>query len=100
MVFNNTGLTNISGIQGLASYTNNATSGILFTGGMITLFIVLLFVLLKNEQPFENAFAASSWAMFIISSLFWLAELVPTLVPLGFLLCAGISVLILASRRN
>lgn len=97
MVFNNTGLSNITSLQGMAYYTNNAVDGVLFTGGIIVLYIILFMVLLKNDEPFINVLAASSWIFFIISTLLWMANLLPTLIPLAFLILAAFSVLYMYS---
>jgi hypothetical protein len=99
---NVTGISNITSLQGLAFYTNNAVDGILFSGGIIVLFFVMLMVLLRNasyEEPFVNVLAVSSWSMFLISAFFWLAHLVPTIMPLGFLLLGAFSVLIMYSQK-
>jgi len=94
-----TNLTNITGLGSLAKFTNNSTDGVLFTGGLIVFFIIILVGLFKNGEPFENALVVSSWSMFIVSILFWYGELVPPLVPLGFLVTAAVSVLILKTSQ-
>lgn len=90
---------NITGLQGLAYYTNNAVDGVLFQGGVIVLFVVMMMVLMKNDEPFINAFAVSSWSMFVLSGIFWFAQLVPTIFVLGFLFCAAFSVLYLYASK-
>ena len=95
-----TNLSNITGLQGLAYYTNNAVSGILFSGGVIVLFFVMMMVLLKNDEPFINGFTASAWSMFVLSSLLWFAELVPTIFVLGFLIAAAFGTLFLYSSSS
>ena len=89
---NTTGLTNITGFQGIAEYTNNATSGLLFNGGIIILFVIMLIVLMRNEsENFLNVLAVSSWSFFIISIFFWFAHLTSTVLVLGFLFAAGVA---------
>ena len=94
-----TNLTNVTGLGSLAVYTNNATEGILFTGGIIVFFIIMLITLFRNGEPFENALVVSSWSMFIVSILFWYGDLLPPLVPLCFLIVSAISVLILKTSQ-
>lgn len=93
-------ITNISGFAEMASFTNNAVDGILFSGGLIVFFIIILMVSIRNGEPFENVLAASSWVMFVCSMFFWFAHLVPTSLPIAFLIVSAASTLILyASRR-
>ena len=102
MVVNTTGLSNVTSLQGLAVYTNNATDGVLFTGGLIVMFFVMLMVLLRQgnyEEPFVNVLAVSSWSMFVISMFFWFAQLISTMLPMGFLLLGAFSVLYMYSSR-
>jgi hypothetical protein len=94
-----TNLTNATTLQGVAEYTNNATGGVLFQGGIFMFFIIMMIILTKNDEPFENALAVSSWSMFVVSAMFWFAELIPTIIPLAFLMLASISVLILYTKR-
>ena len=100
MVFNGTGLNNITSLQGMAYYTNVHTDGLLFTGGIIVLYFVMIMVLLKNDEPFINVLATSSWSMFILSMFFWLAQLIPTLLVLGFLMLGAFSVLFMYANRS
>lgn len=95
MTMNMTNLTNVDSLQGLAVFTNNQTGGVLFMGGIIALFIVMVMVLLKNNEPLPNVLSISGWLMFVISCFFWFAGLLSTLFPLLFLIIAGISTLIL-----
>lgn len=92
----NTGnFTNITSLQKLAYVTNNYVDGILFSGGIIIFFIIILMLLLKNEQPFPNALAVSSWSMFMISMLFTFSSLIPMIMPIGFLIMASFTTLYL-----
>jgi hypothetical protein len=90
-----TNMTNVSSLQGVAVFTNDMTGGILFNGAMLVFFIIILVVLTKNDEPFENALAVASWSMFIISAFFWFAELVPTISVLAFLFIAAFTTLYL-----
>jgi hypothetical protein len=95
-----TNLTNISTLHGVASYTNSMTDGLLFSGGLIVFFFIVLMVSLRNNEDFGNALAVSSWVMFLVSIFFWFAHLTPTILSLAFLFIAGFSVLYLyASKR-
>jgi len=97
-------ISNITSAQGLAYYTNNAVDGILFTGGMIAFFIIILIVLYRsaevNGYDFGSMFTVASWSMFVISGFFWLAKLVPTLLVLMFLFFSAIGVIYLYSSRR
>ena len=57
---NMTAVSNITSLQGIAYYTNNMTNGLLFTGGMVVFFIIILVALVKNGEPFENGLAVAS----------------------------------------
>lgn len=96
---NTTGLNTLSDFQALAYYTNNMTDGILFGGGVIVLFIVLLLVLIRNDRDFGDALTVSSWSFFIISALLWFASLIPTLYPLGFLFLAGFGTMFMYASK-
>lgn len=100
MTINMTGLDNVTSLQGLAFYTNNAVDGVLFTGGLIVLYLVMLMFLSRRGEDFANVLAVSSWSFFLVSGFFWLAHLITTLLPLLFLFLAGFSTLyIYASKR-
>lgn len=75
-------------LQGVALWTNNNVNGVLFTGGLIVFFIIIVMALQRYAEPFENILAVSGWSMFIVSLFFWFAHLVPTLLVLFFLLMA------------
>lgn len=92
---NTANITNITSLQKLAYVTNNYTDGVLFIGGLIVFFIVILMILIKNEQPLPNALAISSWSIFIVASLLWYASLVPTIIPLTFLILTAFTTLYL-----
>lgn len=93
---NVTGLSNITGFQSMAEYTNNATSGLLMTGGVIILFMITLIVLMRNEnEHFLNVLTVSSWSFFIISLFLWFAHLLPTIIPLGFVITAAVGTFLL-----
>lgn len=93
-------LTGVDTVQELMFFTNNAVSGILFSGGMAVFFFIILVALLKNNEPFENALAVASWVMFVVSAFFWLAHLLPTIVPLAFLVIAAFDLLYLYASRQ
>jgi hypothetical protein len=96
---NTTLINNITDFQTLASATNSAVDGILFTGGMLVFYIIMIVIFIRYDQPIENAVTSSSWIMFMIAGLFWYAELVPTLIPLAFLFIAGLGVLYLNTSK-
>jgi hypothetical protein len=58
-----------------------------------------LFGVLRSGELFEHALAIASWSMFVISLFFWFGELIPTFLPLLFLLMAGISTFYIYSSR-
>jgi len=99
MVINTTGLSNITSLQGIAAYTNDATEGILFIGAIIIFFFILTMIL-AEKNPIEHAIAVSSWSMFIISLFFWLAHLIPVIAVLPFLFIAGFTTLYLYSTKR
>ena len=90
-----TNLTNITGLQGIAYYTNSMTDGLLITGGIIVLSIVMMIVLSKNQEPFVNVLTSTGWLFFLISMFFWAAQLLPIEVGLGYLFIAGFGTLAL-----
>jgi hypothetical protein len=49
-----TNLTNVSTMQGVAFYTNNLTDGLLFTGGIIAFYIIILLYLYNKEYLFQR----------------------------------------------
>lgn len=99
MAVNTTGINNITSLQGLASYTNTMTDGLIFTGGIVTLYIIMLIILTKNDEPFINAFTVSSWIMFLTSTFFWFSNLIPTITVVAFLVFSSIGTLILYTQR-
>lgn len=99
MVVNTTLLGNVTSFQGMASFTNDAVSGVLFTGGIFALFFIMLLVLNKNDEPFVNVFVISSWSMFVLSLFLWLAHLTPTFVSIVFLVFSGFGTLYLYASR-
>ena len=95
-----TNLTNITSLQGIAYYTNSMTDSLLFTGGIIVFFFIILMALIKNGEPFENGLAVASWSMFVVSLFFWFAQLVPTGLPICFLIVAAFDTLYLYASRG
>lgn len=95
-----TNLTNVTSLQGLAYYTNSMTDSLLFTGGVIVFFFIILMALAKLGEPFENALAVASWSMFIISTFFWFAQLVPTIIPLALLLIVAFDTLFIYAAKG
>jgi hypothetical protein len=86
-----TNISSINSISDLAAFTNNETSGLLFTGGIIVLFIVMLLILTKNEWDFVNSLSTTGWIFFIVSGFMWLSHLIPAAIPLLFLFISGFS---------
>ena len=95
---NTANFTNLTGLAEVAIYTNNMTDGLLFIGGMITLSIVMMIVLSRNQEPFINVLTATGWTFFLISMFFWAAELLPIEIGLAYLFIAGIGTLILYNQ--
>lgn len=101
MVTNISSLNNLTGMSDVALFTNDATGGVLITGGLIALFVVFIVVLLRNDKySIQAVFAAGGWSFFVVSIFFFVAHLVPIAVPLGFLVVAAIGTFLLftASR--
>ena len=93
--------TNITSLQGMASVVNSSTDGLLFIGAMFVFWIIIMMVLISRSQlPFENNFTVSSWIMFLASSFFWAAHLLPTVVPLIFLVLSAFGTLYLFSSSR
>jgi hypothetical protein len=91
-----TNLTNLTNLQGMAYYTNNMVDGILFSGGLIAFFFILMLVLIKQgNTDWASILAVSSWSMFLVSAFFWYAELVSVIFPLGFLILGAFSIIVL-----
>lgn len=87
-------------MQQVASVVNDNTDGILFTGGMIVFFVILVMQFMnRSDMPIENNISVSAWIMFIISGFFWYAHLIYTIVPLSFLGIAAISTLFMYSSK-
>jgi len=99
MPFDISNFTTSNSFVSLAQASNNATQGLLFSGGMIAFFFIILFLAFKYDPYFENAFAIASWSMFSICSFFWLAHLVPTILVLGFLFMSAFSVFYLHASK-
>lgn len=97
---NMTDVSNVTSLQGIAQFSNNAVDGVLFGGGIIVFFFIILLVLSHRGQPFEQALAVASWSMFTISVFFWFAHLLPIVFPLGFLIVASFDVMYLFSSKN
>jgi hypothetical protein len=95
-----TNFTNVTSLQGLAYTANNAVNNILFDGGMIAFFIIILMVLFRNGEPFENCMAVAGWSMFVVSLIFWLGHLITTLLVLAFLMIAAFSTLYLYTQKR
>ncbi len=92
-------VSNITGLGSFASYTNDATGGILFSGGIIVFFIIVLVLLLKFERPFEEALTVSSWLFFIVSILFWTGQFISLIFPLFFLAISSFGTLYIFTRN-
>jgi hypothetical protein len=95
---NTTALQGINSFQTLVSYTNTQTKDLLITGGILSFYLIVTMLLLKNNEPFLNVMSINSWIFFIISSLFYLANLTTPLLPLMFLFVAGIATLVNYSK--
>lgn len=90
---------NLTSLQEVAYYSNDQTQGLLFGGGIVVLYFIMLLVLSKQDEPFLNSFTVSSWTMFILSAFLWLAHLCPSILVLAFLFLAGLGVLVLYASK-
>ena len=97
---NTTGINGIDSLQGLAYWTNTQVSGLLFTGGLIALFIVAVMVLLRNDENILNALTITGWTFFILSLFFWISELVAVVLPILFLSISLVGTILLYSGKN
>jgi hypothetical protein len=83
----------LNGFQGMASQANSVTGGMLFGGGCVVFFLIILMALIRNDRPFDEALLIASWSMFLVSGLFWLAHLVYDGVPIAFFIVAVLSII-------
>lgn len=77
-------LSNVTDIGGTAQFANNITNGILFFGFSIVLFIVLL--LAFKRFSFNKGFMASSWIMFLLTSILWFGGFMIIAWPILYLI--------------
>lgn len=96
---NTTLISNITSLQGMTYYTNNATDGILFIGGIVALFFVMLIVLSRTMNNGWGALASSSWIAFILSVFCWFAKLVPTAEVIVFLIVTVVATVLMFSDK-
>ena len=92
-------LENVTGFGKLALYTNDATGGVLFSGGLIVFFIIVLVLLLKYDRPFEEALTVASWSFFMVAVMFWIGGFVALAFPLFFLAVSALGTLYLFSSK-
>jgi hypothetical protein len=97
---NISGIQNASGFGEVAVWTNNSVNGLLFTGGLYILFVILLLVFKSKGESIIVSLSAASWIMFIISGLFWFGKMVSWMLPIQFLIVAAITVFILSNDVN
>ena len=84
-------LSNVQNTFDVVTYANSVSEGILFTGLMVVLFVILL--LIFKRYTFERGFLAASWIMFLISVIVWFLKLIPIGVPITFLVSAVLTFL-------
>ncbi len=98
-----TNLTNSSTLQQLAYNTNNSVGGILFIGGIVAFYIIILMSLYRNSESlgydFISVFTVGSWIMFVGSGFFWYADLIPVLLPLMFLFFSAFGTIYLYASK-
>lgn len=83
MTYNMTALQNSYTVQGIFSFANDATGGVMVGLFMIAIFFVMLMTL-KRTSDFDDALLASSMACFVISLFLVGADLINFLFVVGF----------------
>jgi hypothetical protein len=84
---NLTNLTNADGMYAVASFANQVSGQLLFSGFLIIIFLIILLALKK--YGFENGLLVASWTTFILSLMLWSIELVNAFYPVLLLLIAA-----------
>lgn len=84
-------VSNASSLYNIASYTNDNVGGLLFDGGMVVFFVILLFVSRRFNYPLEYSFAVAGWVCFLASAFFWYSALVSGVLVFLFLAVAAFS---------
>ena len=85
-------LQNVSSLSDVATVANNWTSGVLFFGFSIVLFLVLL--LAFKRFAFAKGFMAASWIMFILTSILWFGGFMAITYPIIYLVLSVVGVII------
>ena len=98
MAYNMTAITNSTSIFGLYEGINIATSNMVAYLTLVSLFIVLLMILLKNSPPTESVLASSLICLVISLGMMGLGVVNITWV-IGFTLIAGLSAVGLYLQR-
>ena len=82
-------VTDSSNFFDLAFYINNAVDGLLFNGGLIVFFLIILIGSRKFDVKIEHSMAAASWSTFIISGMLWFPHLTSGKLTLMYLAFAA-----------
>lgn len=84
----------------IASCANTATDGVLFGGLSIAVFFIMLLALRKGGGwQFDESLVASSFSMFVLTSVLAYGDFVAVVYPLGFLALLSFSGLYLFMTR-
>lgn len=98
MTYNLTDLQNAERIEGLFSFANAASGGILSVGIMIAIFFVLL--LLFRRYDFTQGMAVSGFTCFILSGLLAYGGYINVMVVFLFLIITAFSTFYLYLRDH
>lgn len=92
-----TNLSNSISISDIAQYTNNVTDGLFFTLGIVSVFIIMLFIMKKFS--FELAIITTSFTCFILSVMGWAGGFIGSYVVIAFTVIFT-SVMLFAMMRS
>lgn len=98
VLYNLTNLTSATQVSDVALFANSASNGILFGFGLIGVYIILLIALMRFD--FDSNLLASSFVMFVLSSVLAFGEFVSMMFPLGFLLILALTGLFVYMTRQ
>jgi len=99
MVYNMTGVENATSILGVFQGVNTASGGILAYMGLCSIFLILLFGLLRNN-PVPESFTAASTVTTLVTLIFLYLELVTVAWLIGFTVLWAVSAISLYRSKS
>lgn len=99
MVYNMTAFENSNDLSELFGATNTLSDGILVNFGLITVWTIIFFVLLRNNPPAES-FAASSGAVTVFALVFLALDMINIVWVIGFSMLFALSAVGLYLRNK